>query len=544
MRVLSPSLYKNLEFQSAMVRLAIWCVAVIYVSAGVLSDRYDVDINSFFILFAAYLLFFISILISVVIRPVFEERVYASLIVDVSAATVCIYLTGEASSPFFLFYIWIFVSYGMRFGRWHLTAASILSILAFSAVLTLLGQWGEYFFEASFVLLVLVVLPIYQHSLMEQLQMARSDAESSNRMVGRFLASMTNEMRGPLVDIVATSKDLSALKLNMEQLDKVDDIKSSASLLDSLIGDVLDFHKLESEQLHLQSVPFDMHAVITEVCSALVKTAVARKIELVCSVASGVPRIVVGDEQRLKQALTNILKSAINSCLGDELQVRVQIDSSNLEMLLFEIKGIASLVSEEDMDFDDDSMVTSGISDAKEELSPDLGNSFACRLISLMGGKFGVGSREDGVICWFNFPAITDDYEGGKAFKQSSLQGKKAFIIETNKTSRDEIVRCCVEQKMSVETVDRVAELSGSISGLRESRDVDIIIIADSPTGKGLARIIDICHDVLGGDLPLVVLAYRRNCLDLTKYGSAVLIRKPFIHDQLVDAMEMALIGR
>ena len=103
-----------------------------------------------------------------------EERRYFSLALDISAITLCIYLTGEAATPFFLIYIWIFVSYGTRYGRQHLKIASILSILAYSVVLTLLtllGRWGEYFFEALFNLLVLGVLPIYQYSLMSQLHL-------------------------------------------------------------------------------------------------------------------------------------------------------------------------------------------------------------------------------------------------------------------------------------------------------------------------------------------------------------------------------------
>ncbi len=536
----TTALYENPEFQSAMVRLGIWGFAVIYVSAGALSDRYNVDMENFFVLFAVYLLCFLALLVSVMIRPVWEERRYVSLVIDISATTFCIYLTGEAISPFFILYIWIFVSYGSRYGRWHLNAASIMSVLMYSVVLTLLGQWGEYFFEASFILLALGVLPIYQHSLMHQLQLARSEAERSNRMVGRFLSSMTNEMRGPLVDILVSSKDLSTSGLSVGQLDKVDDINSSASLLDSVIGDVLDFYKLEARQLQIQSVPFSMHALVAEVCSAAVKHALVKQIELVCSIASGVPRIIVGDEQRLKQVLTNVVRSAINNCLGDELQIRVQIDNSNHEMLLFEIKGISALASDDEMDFDDE-LVADDELEVRAENGPDLGNSFASRLVLLMGGEFEFGPREEGIIIRFTFHATTNDFEVDQECVLPSLRKKKAFVFEPNKTGRDEIVRCCAEQEMTVETVNNVGGLSDSISGLRESKDVDIAIIADSPGGRDIARIVDICRDVLGEGLPLVVLSYRRNCLDLKEYNSAILIRKPFVHDQLAQAMDAVL---
>jgi two-component system sensor histidine kinase RpfC len=537
-------IYENPEFQSALVRLGIWGFAVIYVSAGALSNRYAVDINSFFYFFAVYLLFFISLFVSVLIRPEWEERQYISLAVDISANTVCIYMTGEASSPFFILYIWIFISYGTRYGKYFLNLASVMSVLAYSVVVTLLGQWEKYFFEGSFVLLALVVLPIYQNSLMRQLQNARNEAEKSNRMVGRFLSNMTNEMRSPLVDILATTKELYSPDLHPKQLDRIESIRSSTSMLDTVIGDVLDFYRLDAGQLHLQTVPFSMHAVVAEVCSSMVQLARQKQIELVCSISPGVPRIIVGDEQRLRQALTNIMRSSVNCCLGDELQICVRIDISNLEMLLFEIKGIASVQTDEELEVGDESLNSNSEPDAGPEFGSDLGKSFASRLIFLMGGEFGVGPRDDGVIYWFSYPAKTDDFEADQTCMLTSLQGKRVFIFEPNKTSRNEIVKCCEDQGMSVETVEKLSDLSNTAALLEKREQIDLVIIADSPAGRDIGRIADICHDVLDNDLPLLVLSYRRDCLDLGKYDVTVMIRKPFLHEELADAMEAALSSR
>ncbi len=533
-------LYENQEFQSAMVRLGVWGFAVIYVSAGALSKRYDLDVSTIFIYFAVSLLFFLALLVSVFIRPEWSERRYFSLVVDITATTACIYLTGNAASPFFILYVWIFISYGTRYGKRHLELASLLSILAYFTVFVLLEAWNEYPLEASFVLLALVALPIYQHALMQKLQTARSEAESSNRMVGRFLSNMTNEMRQPLVDILGATQDLSEQQLTTGQLDKLDDINSSASILDSVIGDVLDFYKLESKQIHLETIPFDIHTLIAEVCSSLVKQLLANQKELVCSIASGVPHIVVGDEQRLRQVLTNILRSAVNSCLGDEVQIEVKIDSSNFAMLLLEIKGSAPLLYSNVDSSSGDLMALSKQPGSSVDINPDLGNSFANKLVSLMGGEFGFGPREGGVIYWFSFPAKTDDYEAVYVSKLSSLKNKKVFVLEPNAVSRDEIVRCCLGQDMAVEAVDKVGELSDLITGLQKREDIDLVIIADSPAGRDIGRIADVCLDALGS-VPLLVLSYKRNCIDVAAYDSVLLIRKPFLQSQLAEAMEKAL---
>jgi two-component system, sensor histidine kinase RpfC len=525
----SRAIYSNPEFQSAMVRLGIWVFAIIYVSAGAISGLYPLDLASFSALFALYLLFFSSLLISVFMRPVWEGRRYFSLVGDISATTICIYFTGEAASPFFLLYIWIFLSYGTRYGRRHLRAASILSVVAYSLVLTLLGQWEKYLFEAMFVLLVLGLLPIYQFSLMNRLHHARIQAEESNRLMGRFLSNMTNDMRAPLGDIITTSKGLMDRGLDMRQLDKVEEISSSASLLDAVIGDVLDLSKLETRQLQMQSVPFNLQDLLMEVCSVTSQCARTSKTELTCSISNEVPRLIVGDEQRLRQILINVVKNAMANSNSDELKVAVSVNGPSL---LFEIDGMDQTAQDAGPESADASNIGS---------SPDLGISLAQKLTRALGGEFGSVKGEDGSVFWLSLPLVLNEFEQEQADRVSSLQGRKVFLFDTNSYSRGCITASCEAAGMIVESVDRVAALGDAISESREKHDIDVILISDPPGGVDVARVADICLGVLGQDLPLVVLAHRRSCIDLGQYDSATLIRKPFVLDSLVDAMDQVL---
>jgi hypothetical protein len=211
-------------------------------------------------------------------------------------------------------------------------------------------------------------------------------------------------------------------------------------------------------------------------------------------------------------------------------------------MLLLEIKGIAPLSSDESNTLDDPSLINGEKIVANSSLY--LGSGFTSRIISLVGGEFGAGPREDNVVYWFSFPAITDDFEASHISKRECLHEKRAFIFEPNEISLDEIVRCCSEQEMSVETVSRLSDLSSKISEAKERENIDLVIIADSATGRDLSRIADICSDVFGNDMPLLALSYRRGSLDTTRYSSATLIKKPFLHEQLAAAMEVVVTGR
>jgi len=128
----NPQLSSNPEFQSALVRMAMWMFGASYVGLGAVTGYYRVDVDYYFTLFAAYLVLFVGILLSVIRRPHWPGRCYVGLTLDITAASFAIFLTREAISPFYLFYIWIFISYGTRYGETHLKVASVLSVLAYN----------------------------------------------------------------------------------------------------------------------------------------------------------------------------------------------------------------------------------------------------------------------------------------------------------------------------------------------------------------------------------------------------------------------------
>ena len=197
-KIIKPELRAAPDFQSALIRLAIWLFAASFIGLGSASHYYKIIDAYYFWLFGGYLVVFGGLLVSVILRRSWAARRYFSLIVDISATSFTIFLTNEVLSPFFLLYIWIFISYGTRYGKDYLKAASFLSIAAFSLLMIPMDGWTTYTFEAVFMLLSLMLLPLYQHTLLQKLHDARAEAEHSNRAKSEFLSTMTHELRTPL----------------------------------------------------------------------------------------------------------------------------------------------------------------------------------------------------------------------------------------------------------------------------------------------------------------------------------------------------------
>ncbi|MCU7914433.1 MAG: hypothetical protein KZQ65_00685 [Candidatus Thiodiazotropha sp. (ex Gloverina cf. vestifex)] len=310
-RLINHELLRNQEFQSALVRLGIWLFSIVYIGLGAWTEYYDVNVILFYLLFGGYFIFFVLTLISVYQHPVLGLRPYVTLFADVSATSLAIFLTQEAVSPFFLLYIWIFVSYGTRYGKPLLMAASVLSLIAFNLVLIALQEWHTHTFEALFFMLLLVLLPIYQYSLLRKLHRARQEAEQANKARGDFLATMTHELRTPLIGILGMARLMQGTPLDAEQKEYLHSILSSAQLLRALIVGILDFSKIDADKLELVSEPFDIRQLVGNVNSSLAGEAQEKQLEMRCWVDPRIPRRLRGDNLRLSQILFNLLGNAI-----------------------------------------------------------------------------------------------------------------------------------------------------------------------------------------------------------------------------------------
>lgn len=315
-----PALRANREFQSALVRMGFWVFGVIYVGSAAYTGYYQIDWVYFFPLFGVYFLFFTGVLISVLIRPEWTARQYLGLVLDITAVSLAIFLTGDVS-PFYLVYIWILIYASTRYGRGHLIFASVLNLLTCTLTIVVLDAWRTHPYEVVFVLLLLVVLPMYQHSLLRKLQQARYEAEVANQAKGNFLAIMTHELRTPLTGVVGMTNLLQSTPLDAEQREYVDSIVSSAEVLQALIGDVLDLSKIEAKQLHLESVAFDLRGSMKEVCAALETQALAKGLEVILRIDPKLPDRMIGDKLRVRQILFNLIGNAVK--FTDRGEVRV-----------------------------------------------------------------------------------------------------------------------------------------------------------------------------------------------------------------------------
>lgn len=534
---LDPALRGNEEFQSSLVRMGIWAFAVVYVGSAAFTGYYEVDWTYFFPLFGVYFLFFVSMLISVLVRPVWTARQYLALVLDITAISLAIYLTGSIS-PFNLIYIWIFISAGTRYGRNHLIFASVLSVLAYVLTLMALGAWSERTYEAVFFLLLLVALPLYQYSLLRKVLEARREAELANKAKGDFLAVMTHELRTPLTGVVGMTNLLQSTKLTAEQREYVDSIGSSAEVLRALIGDVLDLSKIDAQKLHLEFAAFNLRFGILDVCAALETQALGKGLELILRVDQRIPPKMIGDQLRVRQILFNLVGNAIKFTDRGEVRVRASVCPPGEGMprphLMLEVEDTGIGIPPAKIEEIFESFCQADDSTTRRYGGTGLGTTIARDLTRLMGGRIGVDSEiGKGSRFWVRLPLQQEAIATEPEADERRLEGLRALIFEKNATSRELIMEICRDQGMECQPVLDIGHLS-RMAGQTES--VDLLIVADSPGRQDLGALLDLFHRVLDADLPYLLLTYgARRAGQETSYPNC--LNKPFLAEELVRRM-------
>lgn len=533
----------NPEFQAALIRLGFWVFASIYIALGEASGRYQVADIHYYVLFSGYLIAFLGFLVSIYVRPVWEERRYLGLAIDISATTFCIYMTHVAVHPFYLIYIWIFFSYGTRYGTQFLKAASIMSVVAYASVVTVLEQWQQHGLEAMFYLLILVILPIYQRMLLRQLHRARQQAEQSSEVKSLFLSNVTHELRTPLRAIATMTQILEDSELRPEQRDCTESIGASTVVLDALIGDIIDFSRIESGGLEAEDMPFRLGPLLLEVCGAVMKEAQEGEVELVCRMEEQLPSLLIGDELRLRQVLLNLVGNAVRFADNGEVIVRARLAGADGEDLLLEVEDTGIGVSREKQDRVLDSFWKTDFSATDQSGDNGLGAAIIKKLVKSMGGEIGFrGSHNQGTLFWIRLPLRQAELTPEEP-PYPRCDGKKALIYDANETSAEAIMESCRRMGLATVSVRKVADLAPAVAAAGEEGGVDLVIIGDSARRQDVVRIAEVVRGHLGAELPVVFLGYARKGLQLEKQKRVVFVKKPFLAEQLAQAVTQLLTG-
>lgn len=243
-------------------------------------------------------------------------------------------------------------------------------------------------------------------------------AEKSAQLKQQFLANMSHEMRTPMNGIIGMSELLSKTELSEVQQDYVATIQESSRSLLSLINDILDLARFESGKMPVHPDNLSIKALERKINNLFLNQAAARGLEFKTIFSPDIPEVIVTDEKRLLQVISNLIGNAIKFTHNGGITLKVENyrHDGNGQHVKFIIQDTGIGIDKDYLDKIFDEFAQLDNSRTRKYEGSGLGLAISKRVVEVLGGEIGVESEKgkgskfwftvkcDGIVLTTNFP--------------------------------------------------------------------------------------------------------------------------------------------
>jgi PAS domain S-box-containing protein len=356
-----------------------------------------------------------------------------------------------------------------------------------------------------------------------ELTEARDKALEASRLKSAFLANMSHELRTPLNAVVGMASLLVGSKLDERQTECAETILSSSRFLIDIIGELLDFSRIEAGRLELERGVFRLRRTVEEAASMLGGRAAAGRLELICDIHREVPDAVVGDGPRLQQVLTNLIVNALKFTEQGEIVVAAAPTENG--RIRFEVSDSGIGIDDKAREIIFEPFRQADGSTTRRYGGAGLGLAIARQLVSAMGGRLECTARPEGGSLFY-FDVAFEKAPGvrpGRPTGLGALAGKRVALCETNERTRQVVAHWLREWGMVV------------LAPPAARSEADICLVASSAAGGAVCALAGTSCTAGGGGkcLRLLPFGHTLECPD----PHTTAVSKPVRELDLQEAM-------
>ncbi|MGJ8673380.1 response regulator [Rubritalea sp.] len=384
--------------------------------------------------------------------------------------------------------------------------------------------------------------------IQKELEEATESAIKANETKSLFLATMSHEIRTPLNGILGFTDILLDSEATEEQIQHLQLIKRSGDILLSIINDILDFSRVESLQIELEMVDYNLTDNIEETLEIHAQTAASKNIDLIYQTNDDVPVDLNGDIGRIKQVILNLVSNALK--FTSEGSVIVHASRKDEDFISIDVidTGIGFALEVKEQLFKP--FIQADATTTRKYGGTGLGLSICTQLLKIMGGTISATSIPGkGATFTVNLPIILAKNPVPRMFNQDDLgklKGLNILVIDDHPINLEYMQIRLTKWDCIVTAVQDSTEASKLDEQVLASFD---LIISDMlmPEIDGLT-LAKIFKERLAEKRPPMVLATSSRHLseraEAKSAGYASVIYKPLKERELVTHINAAISGK
>ena len=386
----------------------------------------------------------------------------------------------------------------------------------------------------------------------QRLLEAKRDAEQAAQVKAEFLANMSHEIRTPMNAIIGLVELCLNSPIAPKQRDYLERVETAAHGLMNLINDILDFSKMESGKFTLDSVPFLLEEMLDQVFSTMAELCNRKHLTLTPPSIAQQYRAVVGDPQRLRQILINLIGNAIKFTEQGKIEISLrELERSEKKIMLeFGISDTGIGISEEQQRKLFRAFTQGDSSVSRHYGGTGLGLVICKQLVEQMGGSIGVSSSEGAGSC-FSFTVnlgIADmanihqsrprRHKEQDAERFQRLRHARVLLVEDNEVNRIVATELMNQAQLQVDTAETGET---ALSKLKQNRYDCVLMDVQMPTMDGYQTTRKLRKLPHCTTLPVIAMTAnvmsddRNRCLQA---GMNDFIGKPILPERLYDTLD------